>query len=88
MTSAKFVYDLQIILKSIILVFPCCFTFLMDVLGSVRIGKTSSTYTIILTILEWMQSGYILQRAMENHHVMVLVDLLSSMLPRGAFSDH
>lgn len=88
MTSAKFIYDLQIIWKSIILVFPCCFTFLMDVLGSVRIVKTSSTYTIILIILEWMQSGYFLQQATENHHVMVLVDLLSSMLPRGACSDH
>ena len=37
---------------------PCCFTSLMDVLGSIRIEKTSSTYAIILMILEWMQSGY------------------------------
>lgn len=77
----------SIIWKSVILTLPSFFIFLMHVVGSIGIVKSSTTYAIILIILEWMQSAYFWQQAMKNHHVMVLVDSLRGLLPREPCSN-
>ena len=44
--------------KSIIPILQCCSAFLIDVLDNIKIVKIWSTYAIIVTILDWMQSRY------------------------------
>ena len=57
-------------------------------LDNIKMVKISSTYAIIVTVLDWMQSGYFLRQATENHHLMVLVDLSRGKLREGACSAH
>ena len=58
----------------------------MDVQRNIRIAITLSIYTTIIMILEYMQNGYSLLQVVGNHHVMVLVDLLSVMWQREAYN--